>query len=106
MPWEVVAPSLVAIAALAKAFWSTRVETREEKVDSGVLEQFLHLATKVAELEGSVASLRAEIADLQKVEEYLRGVIHEKDKQIEALRLRVTFLEESVRRVGADGGGC
>ena len=100
MPWEVITALVVAAAALAKAFWPQRTESKTETVDGGVLEQFLHLASKVSELEGQVASLRAELADRIKVEEYLRGALYEKDKEVTRLRIRVAELEEEV---GANG---
>jgi len=56
---------------------------------------------KVAKRE--LARALQELAEIQKVEEYLRGLIHEKDTEIATLRARVRHLEEVCRRAGING---
>lgn len=110
---------ILAGAALITIFVTkkTRSISSTETVDGGVLEKFLTLTEKVGDLERQVGTLRAELADTQeilgqtlaeltdvkRIEEYLRGVIHEKDKELAALRQRVLHLEQVCRRAGING---
>jgi chromosome segregation ATPase len=93
-----------------------------------VADQALELATTKAELAATklgLAEALRQLAEMQKVEEYLRGRLHEKDKEIaqlkkeqevdlkrkrleiDRLRSRVQHLEEVCRRAGINGEpGC
>lgn len=89
----------------------------DQVVDADVLGKFLDLTNEVASLRVEVASARAEIVELRnelgrrtELEEYLRGEIHARDKQIADLqgeldrnRDRITHLEEVVARAGING---
>ncbi len=81
-----------------------------ETVDAPVLAKFLELTNEVATLRTELAEARQEIREMRveltnqgKVEEYLRGVIHARDKEIETLRFRVKHLEDVCRRAGING---
>lgn len=128
-----IASLLLATGAIITAIRTKRSKTvtKNETVDADVLSQFLGLTDRVADLEGLVAHLQMdlaqakldlaqalrELAELQKVEEYLRARLHEKDKEllevraaadekqatIDRLRERVLHLEDVCRRAGING---
>ncbi len=111
---------LLAVVVAGITLWTKRTKGRVlvEEVDASVLAQFLGLTDRVADLEGALAALTLELAEtrkelqeavdamaeMQKVEEYLRASLHDRDKQLEecmeskaaeadALRTRVRQLE-------------
>ena len=139
MDWAAIAALTAAGAALVKAFLPAKSSSRSdseghqinEEVDATVLGQFLGLTDRVATLEGTLAAVQLELAqtreelrlalidlaEMQKVEEYLRARLHEKDKEllemraeaalkqaeIEKLRGRVKHLEDVCKRAGING---
>lgn len=92
---------------------------RVETVDSGVLEQFRQLFTRIATLEVKLSNAEAsletaicEIKEMRKLEEFLQAKVHDRDKQIQALtnqlalaRARIQHLEDVCRRAGINGEG-
>lgn len=139
MDWVAVGALVTAAAALLKVFWPASSKSLtaaqehrvQEVVDNDVLTRFLGLADKVTKLELELAQVKLDLAEakqqlaqalldmaeMQKVEEYLRASLHEKDqelrlvrrtaterqKEIEGLRGRVRHLEEVCRRAGING---
>jgi len=107
----------------------------EEVVDADVLAQFLALKDSVSKLEKDLTATKADLAvtkvdlaealrqlaEMKKVEEYLRARLHEKDKEllgikqdhladlaskrdeIDRLRQRVKHLEDVCKRAGING---
>lgn len=136
MDWATIGALGVAVIALLKAFIPTKTSAEShststnQEVDSDVLAKFLGLTDRMADLEGQLAALRLELKltkdqldatvlelkEMQKLEEYLRSKLHEKDKEvlglqadlasrqaaIERLKGRVQYLEEKCRDMLGD----
>lgn len=127
MDWGIIhkyadwAALITGVIALAGVFIvrksSIRNRTTEERIDADVLSKFETLWLKISELEKVVAeqgfelkSAMNEIREMKKVEEYLQGKIHEREKQIKTLnaqldsaRRRIRHLELVCKRAGING---
>lgn len=123
--WDDLITLIVALVAIGGLFVvrksksSTISEGHEikENVDAGVLEQFRQLFERIAVLETNLAraqvtieEARAEIREMQKIEEVLQAKVWEREKQIEELkeqlaaaRERIAHLEAVCRRAGING---
>jgi regulator of replication initiation timing len=126
--------AVVALVTAGLGLWTKRTQGKDtvtvEEVDGSVLAQFLGLTDRVADLEGALAALTLELAEtrqqlqqavedmaeMQKVEEYLRATLHERDKQLEecmeqkaieadTLRACVRQLEAQLRAMERDQHG-
>lgn len=132
-----VAALVTALAAVVSALKVRRTVRKSQShstqdiVDSDVLAQFLALTNRMTSLEHELAATRAELKatqaqlqsavdrleEMQKLEEYLRSSLHEKDKEltilkvtcaerqeeIERLRTRVRHLEDVLHKAGLNG---
>lgn len=117
--WLATAALATGLAALLKVFWPVRSATSSEVVDGDVLSQFLELTQRLAHVESELRITQDKLADavtelreLKKVETYLEGRLHEKDKELVELRAqrdvlvaRVQHLEDMCQRAGLNGEG-
>lgn len=115
--WLATAALATGLAALLKVFWPVRSATSSEIVDGDVLSQFLELTQRLANVEAELVITQdklnealAELKELKKVETYLEGRLHEKDKELVELRAqrdvlvaRVQHLEDICKRAGLNG---
>lgn len=81
-----------------------------EVVDADVLGQFMALTTRVTDLEVSLLATRQELTDtkaelkqaikdlseMQKIEEFLRASLHEKDKQLTEVRVHADEKQKEI----------
>ena len=115
--WLATAALATGLAALLKVFWPVRSATSSEVVDGDVLQQFLELTRRLANVEAELLITQdklneavVELKELKKVETYLEGRLHEKDKELVELRAqrdvlvaRVQHLEDICHRAGLNG---
>lgn len=100
----IIAITAIIVAVLGTFAWrkvTTDIRSTTEVVDGGVLAQFLEMSNKVLTLQETVYSLESQygeavrnLHEMEKLEEFLRASLREKDAIIEDLRQRIAHLEE------------
>jgi chromosome segregation ATPase len=110
-----VGPYVAASVAIGGAFVTKRTITKNqtheviETVDDSVLGRFEELFERIGKLEKSLDAAKEdlakalfEIGELRRLEEYLQGKLHDRDKELAEARERILWLEQIIK----DAGSC
>ena len=110
-------PYAAAAIAIGAALVTKRTITKNssheviETVDDSVLGRFEELFERIGRLERDLADAKEDLAqalfeikELRRLEEYLQGKLHDRDKELAEARDRILWLEKIIKDAGVCPG--